>query len=100
MRGRALVKGSLLPPDNDSARLLDVHRRGVPGRERMRRFRHDDEVDMLIVGCGAGGGGCDSGLGSGAGSSRPNAQNTPRFTRTSSTMSSPASAGWSVMMAL
>ena len=56
MRGRALLKGSLLPPDNDSALLLDVHRRAVPGRERMRRFRHDDEVDLLIVGCGAGGG--------------------------------------------
>ncbi|MDQ6885275.1 MAG: GMC family oxidoreductase, partial [Candidatus Dormibacteraeota bacterium] len=25
-------------------------------RERMRRFRNDEEVDALIVGCGAGGG--------------------------------------------
>jgi len=47
--------GSVLPRDNDSAFLLDVHRRGVPGRERMRRFRDEDEVDLLIVGCGAGG---------------------------------------------
>src|SRR6185312_7061874 len=36
--------------------LLHPHRRGVPGVERMRRYRDDDEVDLLIVGCGAGGG--------------------------------------------
>jgi choline dehydrogenase-like flavoprotein len=50
-----LFKGSVLPTENDSAVLLDAHRRGIPGRERMRRFRDDDEVDLLIVGCGAGG---------------------------------------------
>ncbi len=44
------------PPGNDSAHLLDVHRRAVPGRLSMRRHRQDAEVDMLIVGCGAGGG--------------------------------------------
>ena len=53
--GRHLLKGSLLPPNNDSAVLLDTHRRGVPGRERMHRYRCADEVDLLIVGCGAGG---------------------------------------------
>ena len=26
--------------------LLDPHRRGVPGRDRMRRYRDDDEVDL------------------------------------------------------
>jgi choline dehydrogenase-like flavoprotein len=48
------MKG-LLPRDNDSALLLDVHRRGVPGRERMRRYADGDEVDLCIVGAGAGG---------------------------------------------
>ena len=50
-----LFKGSVLPAQNDSAVLLDVHRRGIPGRARMRSFADDDEVDLLIVGCGAGG---------------------------------------------
>jgi choline dehydrogenase-like flavoprotein len=50
-----LFKGSVFPAENDSAVLLDVHRRGMPGRARMRHFRDDDEVDLLIVGCGAGG---------------------------------------------
>jgi len=52
---RLFLKGSLRPPDNDSAFLLDVHRRGIPNRDRMRRYRDGDEVDLLIVGCGAGG---------------------------------------------
>ena len=43
------------PRDNDSRFLLDAHRRGVPGRDRMRTYRDDDEVDLAIVGCGAGG---------------------------------------------
>jgi len=54
-RLRVSLKGALRPPENDSAFLLDQHRRGVPGRERMRRYRPDEEVDMLIVGAGAGG---------------------------------------------
>jgi choline dehydrogenase-like flavoprotein len=49
------AKGALMPPDNDSARLLDVHARGIPGVARMRRFRDDEEVDLAIVGAGAGG---------------------------------------------
>jgi len=53
--GSHFFKGSDFPKDNDSAFLLDVHRRGVPGRESMRRFRDEEEVDLLIVGCGAGG---------------------------------------------
>ena len=52
---RAALKGALRPRENDSAYLLDVHSRGVPGRERMHRYPDSDEVDMLIVGCGAGG---------------------------------------------
>ena len=41
---------------NDSHRLLDVHRRAVPQAKTMRRYRDADEVDLVIVGCGAGGG--------------------------------------------
>ncbi len=52
---RLAAKGALRPPENDSAFLLDPHRRDVPGRERMRRFGPGDAVDMLIVGAGAGG---------------------------------------------
>ncbi len=52
---RNLAKGAFLPRDNDSATLLDVHARGIPGVARMRRFRDDDEVDLAIVGAGAGG---------------------------------------------
>jgi choline dehydrogenase-like flavoprotein len=52
---RRLWKGARFPKDNDSPFLLDVHRRGIPGRARMRRYRDDDEVDLVIVGSGAGG---------------------------------------------
>jgi choline dehydrogenase-like flavoprotein len=41
---------------NDSHTLLEPHRRAVPQAATMRRYRDDDEVDMAIVGCGAGGG--------------------------------------------
>ena len=51
-----VLKGSLRPPDNDSAFLLHPHRRAVPNVDRMRRYRDDDAVDLVIVGCGAGGG--------------------------------------------
>ncbi len=49
------MKGSRPPRDNDSAFLLDVHRRGIPGRAGMRLHADDDEVDLCIVGAGAGG---------------------------------------------
>ncbi|HWF54554.1 MAG TPA: GMC family oxidoreductase [Solirubrobacteraceae bacterium] len=52
---RGLWKGSPLPEENDSAVLLDVHRRAIPGAERMARYDDGDEVDMVIVGAGAGG---------------------------------------------
>nr|WP_249012121.1 GMC family oxidoreductase [Conexibacter sp. DBS9H8] len=54
--GRRLIKGAPVPHDNDSAWLLDPHRRGIPGLESMSRYRDADEVDMVIVGAGAGGG--------------------------------------------
>jgi choline dehydrogenase-like flavoprotein len=50
-----LLKGSRGPRANDSRYLLDVHRRAIPGRERMRRFPEAEEVDLCIVGAGAGG---------------------------------------------
>jgi len=50
------VKGSLPPRDNRSAFLLDPHRRGIPGAARMARYADADEVDLVIVGAGAGGG--------------------------------------------
>ncbi|HWD63858.1 MAG TPA: GMC family oxidoreductase [Solirubrobacteraceae bacterium] len=49
-----LARGSLRPPDNDSAFLLDVHRRAVP-TERMARYDDSYEVDLAVVGAGAGG---------------------------------------------
>jgi choline dehydrogenase-like flavoprotein len=52
---RGLLKGAVGPADNDSRFLLDVHRRDLPGEATMRRFADDDEVDLVIVGAGAGG---------------------------------------------
>jgi choline dehydrogenase-like flavoprotein len=54
-RTARFLKGAVRPPDNDSAFLLDVHRRAVPQAETMRRFRDEDEVDLVVVGAGAGG---------------------------------------------
>jgi choline dehydrogenase-like flavoprotein len=50
-----LLKGSRRPPQNDSAWLLDPHVRGVPNLDRMRRYAEGDEVDLCVVGAGAGG---------------------------------------------
>ena len=55
MRLQTLLKGAVGPPDNDSRHLLHPQKRGVPGRASMRTFDDGDEVDLLIVGCGAGG---------------------------------------------
>jgi len=52
---RGLLKGAVGPRDNDSRHLLDVHRRDLPGEATMRRYADDDEVDLVIVGAGAGG---------------------------------------------
>jgi choline dehydrogenase-like flavoprotein len=50
-----IAKGAIGPAGNDSRFLLDVHRRGLPGRAAMAAYRDQDEVDLLIVGAGAGG---------------------------------------------
>jgi len=52
---RGLLKGALGPRDNDSRYLLDVHDRALPGEATMRRYADDEEVDLVIVGAGAGG---------------------------------------------
>ena len=52
---RRLAKGALGPAGNDSRFLLDVRARGLPGRATMAAHRDQDEVDLLIVGAGAGG---------------------------------------------
>jgi choline dehydrogenase-like flavoprotein len=52
---RSWLKGAVGPEENDSRWLLDPHKRGVPGVETMRRYRDEDEVDLAIIGCGAGG---------------------------------------------
>jgi choline dehydrogenase-like flavoprotein len=49
------LKGSRGPAANDSRYLLDVHRRDLPGEQTMRRYRDGEQVDLLIVGAGAGG---------------------------------------------
>ena len=52
---RTLLRGAVRPPENDSAFLLDVHRRAVP-RGRMAHYDDGYAVDLVIVGAGAGGG--------------------------------------------
>ena len=53
----SLFKGSLaMPEENDSAFLLDPHRRGLQNLDRMARYRDQDVVDLVVVGAGAGGG--------------------------------------------
>ncbi|MHA6783261.1 GMC family oxidoreductase [Pseudonocardia saturnea] len=52
---RGVLKGSVGPRDNDSRFLLDVHDRDLPGEATMCRYADDDEVDLVIVGAGAGG---------------------------------------------
>ncbi|WP_068185653.1 GMC family oxidoreductase [Mycobacterium sp. UM_CSW] len=52
---RGVLKGAVGPRDNDSRFLLDVHSRDLPGEKTMCRYRDDDEVDLVVVGAGAGG---------------------------------------------
>jgi choline dehydrogenase-like flavoprotein len=52
---RRFAKASVGPVENDSRFLLDPHSRGLPNLPRMARYRDDDEVDLLVVGAGAGG---------------------------------------------
>ena len=52
---RGLLKGAVGPPDNDSRFLLDVHSRDLPGKKTMRRYDTADDVDLVVIGAGAGG---------------------------------------------
>jgi choline dehydrogenase-like flavoprotein len=52
---RHLLKGAVGPKDNDSRYLLDVHRRDLPGEDTMRTYPDSEEVDLCVVGAGAGG---------------------------------------------
>lgn len=54
-RLRGLFKGAIGPKDNESRFLLDVHSRDLPGEKTMQRYSDDDEVDLVVVGAGAGG---------------------------------------------
>jgi choline dehydrogenase-like flavoprotein len=52
----SLVKGSVvMPRDNDSPFLLDMHERGLQNLDRMARYPLTQPVDLLVVGAGAGG---------------------------------------------
>ncbi len=52
----SLIKGSLrMPEDNDSPWLLDPHKRGLQNLDRMRRYGSGEQVDLVVVGAGAGG---------------------------------------------
>ncbi|MGH9171705.1 MAG: GMC family oxidoreductase [Acidimicrobiales bacterium] len=55
MRPPSWLKGSVGPADNDSRYLLDVNRRDLPGKDTMVRYDDADEVDVCIIGAGAGG---------------------------------------------
>jgi choline dehydrogenase-like flavoprotein len=52
----SLVKGSVvMPKDNDSPFLLDMHKRGLQNLDRMAQYPLSSPVDLLVVGAGAGG---------------------------------------------
>ena len=52
---RGILKGAVGPEANDSRFLLDVHSRDLPGESTMVRYDDSDEVDLVVVGAGAGG---------------------------------------------
>ena len=52
---RNWLKGAVGPKDNDSRYLLDIDRRDLPGEDTMARYDDADEVDLVVVGAGAGG---------------------------------------------
>jgi choline dehydrogenase-like flavoprotein len=52
---KALAKGALGPRENDSRFLLHPQRRGLQNLDRMARYEPADEVDLVVVGAGAGG---------------------------------------------
>jgi choline dehydrogenase-like flavoprotein len=49
------LKGARGPAANNSRFLVDFHRRDLPGEATMRHYSDDDEVDLCVVGAGAGG---------------------------------------------
>jgi hypothetical protein len=49
------LKGAVGPQDNDSRWLLDPKRRHVPQAASMRRYGDSEQIDLLVVGAGAGG---------------------------------------------
>jgi choline dehydrogenase-like flavoprotein len=52
----SFVKGSvLMPRDNDSPYLLDMHKRGLQNLDKMAHYPLSESVDMVVVGAGAGG---------------------------------------------
>jgi choline dehydrogenase-like flavoprotein len=56
MKLTSFVKGSvLMPEDNDSPFLLDMHKRGLQNLDRMARYSERSSVDLVVVGAGAGG---------------------------------------------
>jgi choline dehydrogenase-like flavoprotein len=54
---QSVVKGSVVAPphDNDSAFLLDMHKRGLQNLDRMAHYPQSASVDLVVVGAGAGG---------------------------------------------
>jgi choline dehydrogenase-like flavoprotein len=52
---KALAKGARGPRDNDSRFLLHPLRRGLQNLDRMAHYDSADEVDLVVVGAGAGG---------------------------------------------
>jgi choline dehydrogenase-like flavoprotein len=51
-----LGKGaSAMPEENDSPWLLHRHKRGLQNLDRMKHYRPQDAVDLVVVGAGAGG---------------------------------------------
>ncbi len=52
----SFVKGSVvMPKDNDSPYLLDMHERGLQNLDRMAKYPLSAPVDLVVVGAGAGG---------------------------------------------
>ena len=56
MKLKSVVKGSvLMPKDNDSPYLLDMHERGLQNLDKMASYPLAAPVDLVVVGAGAGG---------------------------------------------
>jgi choline dehydrogenase-like flavoprotein len=56
MLKKLVAKGSVvMPEDNDSPFLLDMHKRGLQNLDRMAHYSEREPVDLVVVGAGAGG---------------------------------------------